>query len=256
MNLAIIQARMGSTRLPGKVLMPLCEKPMLFHIVKRLEQSSGLDQLMIATTNETEDDPVEQFCKEQGVVCYRGSTKDVLDRFYKAAEFVGVKNEDVIVRITADCPLVDPELLDRMLEAYQQSSVDYFSNVNPPTFPDGLDIEIFSFSSLQKAQQEAKLSSEREHVTLYIRNHPESFTMRNFESEVDFSKHRWTVDQPEDFEFIKKIYESLYPKKPIFLVREILALLKEQPWLTKENEKFQRNEGLLQSLQEDSYSTP
>lgn len=248
---AIIQARMGSSRLPGKIMMDLCGTPVLGHIVERLKGSEKIDKIIVATGNGEENDEVREFCGKNGILCFSGSENDVLDRFFKAAKMAGAKSEDTIIRITADCPLIDFDVLDRMLDRFFVEGVDYMSNSAEPTFPDGLDCEAFYFKTLEEAWKNAKLASEREHVTLYIRNHPEKFSVSVFKNSEDLSYLRWTLDEQEDYELIKQIYEKLYFEKPMFLLGDVLNLLKDEPELTKINSKFMRNEGLEKSLKND-----
>jgi len=238
---AIVQARFGSTRLPGKILKAISHKPMLWHIVDRLSHSRLIDQIIVATTNLSEDDQVQEFCELNNILFYRGSPEDVLSRYYTAAD---VNKADIVVRITSDCPVIDPIIVDRMLEKFfaenQLSNLDYLSNVLPRTFPRGLDTEIFSFNALAKAHHEATQRYEREHVTPYIYNHPEKFTIKNFTNEKDYSFHRWTVDTQEDFLLIEKVYDSLYNKKRLFFFEDILKLFEERPDLININQNVQQ----------------
>lgn len=251
MNIAIIQARMGSTRLPGKVLKKVCGKTLLELQNERLQRVAGIDQIVIATTLAGDDDDIVQLCAEKGIDFFRGSENDVLDRYYQAACTWGCKAKDTILRITADCPLIDPQVIASVLQLYDKAGADYASNADPPTFPDGLDVEVLSFAALTRAWQEAVLLSEREHVTPYIRKHPELFSRVNLENDTDYSDLRWTVDEPEDFALIKRIYEDLYYLKNDFLMGDILKLLEQKPEYKKINNSFRRNEGYRKSLQED-----
>lgn len=238
---AIIQARLGSTRLHGKILKVISEKPMLWHIVNRLSHSKLIDQIIIATTNLFEDDHVQEFCEMNNILFYRGSPEDVLSRYYEAANKF---KTDIVIRITSDCPVIDPLIVDNMLEYFfkenQLSNLDYLSNVLPRTFPRGLDTEIFSFNSLARAHTEATQQFEREHVTPYIYNHPEIFTTKNFTNDKDYSFHRWTVDTQEDFRLIEEIYKALYSKKELFLFEDILKLFEERPDLININQNVQQ----------------
>lgn len=241
---AIVQARMGSTRLPGKVLMPLRNKPVLWHVNERLKHSRNLNDIIIATTDLAEDDPIENFCSQHNIKCYRGSSSDVLSRYYYAAKFF---NAGLIVRITADCPLIDPRLIDSMLEVYEDLSLsgsapDYMSNVHPRTFPRGLDAEIFTFAALQKAFSEADKEFEREHVTPYFYQTPDRFKTYNFTSVADYSNHRWTVDTDEDFRLIAEIYSELYRENEIIGTDKILELFNSRPELFKINENIRQKE--------------
>ena len=253
MNYIIVQARMGSTRLPGKVLKKVCGKTLLELQNERIQMVAGIDRIVIATTVAAGDDEIVQVCTKNGIDCFRGSENDVLDRYYQAACNLGCKPEDTILRITADCPLIDPQVVTSVLQLYDEAGADYASNTDPPTYPDGLDVEVFSFAVLARTWQEAALPSEREHVTPYIRNRPELFTQVNLKNDIDLSNLRWTVDNPEDFELVRLIYENLYILKRDFLMRDILELLDKNPHYKNINNSFRRNEGYQKSLLEDAH---
>ena len=244
----IIQARLSSKRLPRKVLTKVEGKPMLWHLVNRLKHSKLNPEIIIATTNSDDDKEILSFTEDLGLKSFAGSVEDVLDRFYQTAAKYNLK---IIARITADCPLMDPEIFDRVVQFFLDGNYDYATNTLPPTFPDGLDVEVFNFKTLKKAWKEARLSSEREHVTPYIRNNPKMFVLGNIENEQDLSSLRWTVDEKEDLELVREIYKNLLPKKEIFLMNDILDFLKEHPKLVNINSKFIRNEGYLKSLKND-----
>ena len=176
---------------------------------------------------------------------------DVLDRYYKTAINYNVKSDDIIIRITSDCPLIDPFVVDKVIEEHLLNNNDYTSNVIDCTYPDGLDCEVFNFSTLKDAWVNANLSSQREHVTLYIRNNPDKFKLANVKHHKDLSELRWTLDEKEDFIFIDEIYKNLFNKSSFFTMEDILDLIKEKPNLLKINSEFIRNEGLLKSLNED-----
>ena len=246
--LAILQARVSSSRLPGKVLKPIMGRPMLALQIERVLQAKQIDQLIIATSTDPSDDALETLCREINVPCYRGSLNDVLDRFYQAAQTF---KSDHIVRITGDCPLIDPEVIDDVITFYLNSDYDYASNAVEPTFPDGLDIEIFRYSVLEEAGEKARLPSQREHVTPFIHQQPNRYRIGHYRNTENLSHLRWTVDEPEDFNLINKIYEELYPATPNFRMADILNLLQQRPeWLTI-NRQFKRNEGYLKSTCED-----
>lgn len=238
---AIVQARFGSTRLPGKILKPLSGKPMLLHVFNRLAQAKLVDKIIIATTILPEDDAVQIFCEENKILFFRGSSADVLSRYYETAKRF---NSNVIIRITADCPLIDPTIIDKMVERFTEETVkekfEYLSNVSPRTFPRGLDTEIFSFASLEKTYHEAHQEYEREHVTPYIYQHPEIFSLSNYPNNHDYSFHRWTVDTAEDFELIKEIYDALYNEKKIFLFADVLKLFENRPELFNINQNVKQ----------------
>jgi len=243
----IIQARMSSSRLPNKVLANIEGKPMIWHLINRLKHSKFSPLNIIATSNQDEDKVLLEVSENLNIEFYSGSLDDVLDRFYQASlKF----NIDPIIRITADCPVIDPEVVDKVIQAFIDGNYDYVSNGHPPTYPDGLDTEIFSFKTLEKVWKEAKLSSEREHVTSYILKNSNLFKIYNVVNDVDLSHLRWTVDEKDDLEFIREIYKYLYKKEEIFLKREILDLLKEKPELIEIN-RFKRNKGYDKSVKLD-----
>lgn len=248
MILAILQARVTSSRLPGKVLKPLLGVPMLLRQIERLQKAQKIDRLLVATSNEPSDDLIEKLCEEHGIGCYRGNLNDVLDRFYQAAR---VFNPEHVVRLTADCPLADPVLIDDVIGFYLDGGFDYASNAIEPTFPDGLDVEIFRFSCLEQAWRDATLPSQREHVTPFIHQQPLQFKIGHYKSPSDLSHLRWTVDEPKDFELVTMIYEALYPRNPDFSTQDILGLLDQRPELANWNTAHQRNEGYQKSLKAD-----
>lgn len=244
---AIIQARMTSTRLPGKVLMPCMERPLLSYLIERLRFSKYLDEIIIATTVNAEDEAIVLFAEGNGLPFYRGSEADVLDRYYRAAQVFGV---DHILRVTSDCPLIDPRLCDRVIDAYRTSDVDYVHT--GPTFAEGLDCEVFSFAALEQAWREASLVSEREHLTLYLHNHPELFKKMTMVNETDDSRYRFSVDEEEDYVVVKAILEGLYKENAEpFPPDEIKAFLDNNPSVAECNAHIIRNEGLVISLQND-----
>ena len=225
---AIIQARMGSTRLPGKVLAEIAGHPMLWHVVNRVREAKTLDKVIVATSDSPSDNILVASCEQDGIPCFRGREDDVLDRYYQAARWIGA---DAIVRITADCPLIDPVVLDKVVTAYLDGECNYASNTIERTYPDGLDTEVFSFEALEKAWREARLMSEREHVTPYIWKNLDLFRLRQVTQQTDLSDLRWTVDEPEDLEFVRKIYEYLYQPGHVFLMDDIVKLLQRHPEL-------------------------
>ena len=242
---AIIQARMGSTRFPGKVLEPICSKTMLQHVIERTKKASRINEILVATTCSDEDDVlVEEVEKIKNVAVFRGSEEDVLDRYYKAVQGTGT---EVIVRITSDCPLIDPVVVDAMIEIYlkkiaENASVDYLSNTLVRTFPRGLDAEVFSFAALEKVFNEAKEDYQREHVTPYIWQNPDAFKLECFRNDEDLSFHRWTVDEKEDLHLIREIYKELYQGGCCFLFREVIELFKRQPKLLEINAHIRQKE--------------
>lgn len=250
MTTAILQARMGSTRLPGKMLLPIIDgKGALELMLERVSAATLLDRVVVATTTLIEDDPLVHLCEKLGVACFRGDSGNVLDRYYQCARTVG--RDDVLVRLTGDCPLHDPAVIDSVVAFFREGQYDYAANTHPPTYPDGLDAEVFSFAALERAWREATLLSEREHVTYYLYTHPESFRVGNLAQEEDLSAHRWTLDEPADLEFIRQVYASLYPSGEKFGMRDVLALLNERPELLNINQDIVRNAGLAKSLELD-----
>ena len=237
MILAILQARMSSTRLPGKVLKPIMGQPMLELQIERVSRCKGLDRIIVATSTHDEDSAIVQLCKGLGIGFYRGDLNNVLDRYYRAARQFGA---DHVVRITGDCPLIDPVFIDRLIAFYMARGSDYASNCRPPTLPDGLDAEIFSFAALEQAWNEATDPFELEHVMSFILKHPERFSISNFQHKENLSHLRWTVDEPEDFDMVSQIYEALYPKKPRFGTEDVLGFLKKHPDLTMLNERHKQ----------------
>lgn len=243
---AIIQARMSSTRLPGKVLMPLAGKPVLEHVVSRVALCQTIQKIVVATSVDPSDDVIEQWCNGHGVMCQRGSLHDVLDRYYQAA--VAAKAE-AIVRITADCPAIDPTIVDEVVSGFVSGGYEFYGLSGE--FPDGLDCTVFAFSAIEKAWKEATLPSEREHVGPYIEKHPELFKSGALKKFAGLAHHRWTLDEPRDHEFLEAVFSRLYhPDRP-FLANDILALLDAEPQLAAINGSIVRNEGYLKSLQSD-----
>jgi spore coat polysaccharide biosynthesis protein SpsF len=228
-TVAIIQARVGSTRLPGKVLMDVAGESMLARVVNRTGRAKELDAVVIATTTQPADDAIVRLCHEQGWPFFRGSEEDVLDRYYQAAL---VYEADVVIRITSDCPLIDSGVIDKVVEEFllRYPDVDYASNGIQRTYPRGLDVEVMRFDALGRAWQEDHNAASREHVTPFIWRQPEKFTIRNIANDNDYSYMRWTVDTPEDLAFVRRVY--CHFKKNTFSWREVLELLEEHPeWL-------------------------
>lgn len=225
---AIIQARMGSTRLPGKILKTVNGKTLLEYQIERVKQAKAIDQIIIATTVKESEQPIVRLCEKIGIDYYRGSEQDVLSRYYEAAQKYNV---DVIVRLTSDCPIIDPEVIDKVVNEYveNQSSVDYVSNTLERTYPRGLDTEVFSFTALNKAYHEAVLPRDKEHVTAYLYTNPDLFKLQGVKNEQNYSSYRWTVDTEEDFELIQLILGELYNPNKLFQLEHVINLLKEHP---------------------------
>lgn len=225
---AIIQARMGSTRLPGKILKEVNGKTLLEYQIERVQRSININEIIVATTTNETDDSIVRLCRKLGIACYRGSEQDVLGRYFEAATDYGA---NVIVRLTSDCPLIDPIIIDDVIHCYQsnQDLLDYCSNTIKRTFPRGLDVEVFSYEALENAHENAILDCDREHVTAYIYTNPAQFHLDGFEYKQDLSHYRWTVDTIEDLELIHKIIDALYPLNKEFLLQDVLNLLIENP---------------------------
>jgi len=247
-TVAIIQARISSTRLPEKVLKIIEGKTVLEHVINRVRAAKNIDDMVVATTVKKEDLEIVKLCASLGISVFCGSEDDVLDRYYQTAKLFKAGH---IVRITSDCPLIDPQIIEEVIELYFQKKADYASNTMPETFPDGLDTEVFSYKTLKKAWKNAKLSSEREHVTPYIRKYPNIFKIVNLKCEYNLNDKRWTLDEPEDFKFIKIIYKNLYSEDSLFGMIKILDFLKKNPEIGELNKNIIRNEGYLKSLEKD-----
>jgi len=235
---AIIQARMGSTRLPGKVMKDISGKPMLQHIIERLTNCQLINEIIIAIAQE-KNKSLLHLTLECGAKSFMGNVKDVLDRYYQAAKKHHV---DVIVRITSDCPLIDPGVVDKVIAFYLRNrfTVDYVSNRLKPSYPRGLDTEVYSFQILREVWEKAKDEYQREHVTPFIYEHPEMFRLANVGNGEDLSYMRWTVDEEKDLEFVRKIYKGLYKEGEIFVMEDILALLAEKSQLLEINKKIKQ----------------
>ena len=235
-----IQARTSSSRLPYKVLLPLCGEPLLLRMIERIRHSDHAGTIVVATSISKEDDVIEQLCFKQGINCCRGNLLDLLDRHYQLA----VEYEaDAIVKIPSDCPLIDPAIIDRVIKYYLDhfSEFDFVSNLHPPTFPDGNDVEIMSFETIKTAWENAVRPLEREHTTPYIWENPQKFKIGNVTMPFgeDYSAtHRWTIDYEEDYQFICEVYNSLYEQNPIFGFDEIMALVEEHPEFGGINDQY------------------
>lgn len=232
---AIIQARMGSSRLPGKVLKDIAGKPMLGRVVERTQKAKMIDEVVIATTLDTSDDAVAEFCCSVRIQCFRGSVFDVLDRFYQAARSF---TADIVVRLTGDCPLLDPELIDKAIVELESNNLDFAANRLPPpwkrTYPVGLDVEVCTFAALERAWKEAEKPFEREHVMPYLYDEKDRFRVSVLEADEDHSDQRWTVDTPEDLELMRKVY-GYFKNIKAFSWKDVLDYFKEHPELSRIN---------------------
>jgi len=237
-TIAIIQARMSSTRLPGKVMKKLVDKSVLAHVISRLQMAKTLDGVVVATTSHQVDDVIAVESQKYGAAVYRGSEEDVLGRYYEAASECAA---DVVVRITSDCPLLDPELIDCLVQKFfSLPAADYLSNTLERTYPRGLDVEIFSRKVLATAFRQALASFEREHVTPYIYQHEDLFQLVSHVDRINRSNHRWTLDTPSDWQFVEAVYQHLYQVKEMFTTGDVLALLQRHPEIGKLNEQVRQ----------------
>jgi spore coat polysaccharide biosynthesis protein SpsF len=243
----MIQARTGSSRLPGKVLSQIENKSMIWHVINRVKKIKSVQQIVLITTNDESDQVLLDIAKNEDIMGFAGDTTNVLSRHYQCALKTSA---DPIIRITSDCPIIDPYLVEDMLQFFLTHNYDYVSNIHPATYPDGLDVEIFSFQTLEKTFLDAKLNSEKEHVTPYVEKHPELFNIFNFENDEDLSHIRLTVDEKEDLELIQHLYSVMSPKND-FGLNEIKNIISKNPELFRINSKYGRNEGYLKSLKED-----
>jgi spore coat polysaccharide biosynthesis protein SpsF len=250
--LAILQARVSSSRLPGKVLAPILGQPMLARQLERLRRARLIDRLVVATSDDSSDDAVAALCAALGIGCYRGSLNDVLARFHGAYCAYGPAQH--VVRLTGDCPLIDPAIVDLVIRRHLAGIADYTTNGIQPTWPDGQDVEVMRAEGLQRAFTEAHLSYEREHVTPYIYMHPEIFQIEHVKGPRDLSALRWTVDEAADLAMVREVYAVLYPVNPDFCLDDVIALLAQRPELVDINSSFRRNEGYDLSVARDSVS--
>jgi spore coat polysaccharide biosynthesis protein SpsF len=239
----IMQARTGSTRLPEKVLKKIKNKTILEHDIDRVLKAKTVDELVIATTEKDEDNVIVDIAKNCSVGYYRGSEDNVLSRYYFAAKKY---DAEIVIRITSDCPLIDPQIIDDMVNEFlklrKNENIDYLSNKVKMTFPRGLDVEVFTFDALEKTFLEATQKFEKEHVTPYIYLNPKKFKIKNYENDTDYSMFRWTLDTEEDFLFIKKIYDHLYNENKMFLFRDVLKYVQENPEISKLNEHVRQKD--------------
>jgi spore coat polysaccharide biosynthesis protein SpsF len=245
MVVIIVQARMGSTRLPGKVLKPIAGRPMLSYQIERLRRVKLARRVVVATSDGKADDDIAKFCAAHDIDCTRGSEHDVLARFCDAAQQF---NASTIVRVTADCPLIDPDLIDRAISTFLGSNQpDYLSNMLEPSWPYGMAVEVMTAAALHQANREAQDAAEREHVTPFIYWRPERYRLESLTMTPNLSRHRWTVDTPEDFELITRILKTLYVRKAEFSMDDVLCLLEQHPDWTRINELVQQKSVLPSS---------
>jgi spore coat polysaccharide biosynthesis protein SpsF len=235
---AIIQARVGSTRLPNKIFADISGQPLLWHVINRLRKSKYLDSIIIATTVNVKDDEIEKWALDNKVLCFRGSEANVLQRYYEAAKYFDV---EVIVRITADDPFKDYKIMDQVIDKFKMEGADFACNNNPPSFPEGLDIEVFSFDAIEQANIKALTDIEKEHVTQHFYKNPDKFKISTISHEMDLSYLRWTIDEELDLKMARNVYDKIYGKKTLFLMDDILELIRQNPEIALINAKVNRS---------------
>jgi spore coat polysaccharide biosynthesis protein SpsF len=238
--LTVIQARNGSSRLPGKIALPLCSKPLLVRMVERVKRSELCGTVVVATTTDSSDDAIPELCSKENILCFRGHPSDLLDRHYQAALAFKAR---IVLKIPSDCPLIDPAVIDKGIRYFLESPdlYDFVSNLHPASYPDGNDVEVMTMEALSKAWSEAQRPLEREHTTPYIWENPDRFRIGNFamDGTKDYSMtHRWTIDYSEDYAFIDAVYKELYPSNPQFGLADILNLLGKRPDIFALNSKY------------------
>jgi len=226
----VMQTRLGSSRLPGKTMLPLAGKPLFIRQLERMKAARLCGTLVVATTKEPADDTIEAVCIQEDIPCFRGHASDLLDRHYRLAKLY---EADIVLKIPSDCPLIDPRVIDKVIRCFLDNRhlYDYVSNLHPATYPDGNDVEIMSFKTLEQAWRQAKRSFEREHTTPYIWERPDSFRIGNvvMDDGLDYSLvHRWTIDYAEDYQFIRAVYDELYEEDNLFSMDSILELLQRR----------------------------
>lgn len=237
MIIAIIQARLGSTRFPKKIFSTLADKPLIWHVINRLKYSKKIDKIVLATTDTLTDNELATWAEKEGVALFRGSESNVLERFYLAAKQF---DSDIIVRITADDPFKDPVIIDRVIDKLLKEKLDFAYNNYPPSFPEGLDTEVFTFNSLERAYTQCVNDYEREHVTQFFYRNKELFKQGNFANTSDLSHLRWTIDTELDYSMANEIYKLLYNNNEIFLMDDILEVIKKNPKISEINKYVPR----------------
>jgi spore coat polysaccharide biosynthesis protein SpsF len=247
--LAILQARTTSTRMPAKSIKPLVGAPMIIRQLERISRARLIDKIVVATSSDPSDDFLADLVQQARISVFRGDLDDVLGRF---AATLAVHPGEHVVRLTADCPLTDPDVIDAVIAHHLVCGADLTGNCINPTFPDGLDVEVVSPAALKQAAEVAELNYEREHVTQYFYRRPTQFDIAGYVSRQNLSHHRWTVDYPEDFRFVEACYQELFPTKPDFGYRDVLALLAARPELCKPNAHLQRNARLAQAINRET----
>jgi len=251
MNTAIIQARMGSTRLPGKIMYNVCGESLLSLMIKRIKNAKKLDKIIIATTNNPNDDVIVNFCKSNKIDFFRGSEHDVLSRYYETAKKF---QSNIIIRLTSDTPLLDPKTIDSVVEQYEKNNYDYVSNQFPfpRTYPDGTNVEVFSFNLLKEMYEKAKNPSDREHVTTFVSMQPKLFKIFRVDYPKDISKYRFNLDYDVDYQLIKKVYEEFYSTNPHFTLEDIILWLEKNPNIFKLNADIKPYQNMIKSFNNDT----
>jgi spore coat polysaccharide biosynthesis protein SpsF (cytidylyltransferase family) len=257
-TVAIIQARINSTRLPGKVLRKIGNEPMLHHVINQVRGSRLIKDIMVVTTTMPQDDVIVKYCKKNNIKCFRGSSTDLLDRYYKCAKKFGI---DPIVRITSDCPLIDPRVVDKAITKFLKGSFDYVANNlekhngkwnnSPCNFPQGMTVEVSSFRALEHAWKKAKKPSEREHVFPYVQFNPKLFRVSNFKYPRDLSFIRCTIDRLDDLQFVTELFKRFPKNKKFIEIKDIVKIVRKEPELVKMNNRIAFDEGYKKSLTED-----
>lgn len=248
---AIIQARMGSSRLPGKIMLKVCGKTFLEHMIERVKKSKKIDEIIIATTDKPSEDVIVDLCKNLGVLFFRGPEEDVLARYKLASDVIGA---DIIVRLTSDNPLVDFRIIDEAIQIFQDNEYDFVSNysLNSTTYPHGFAVEVFSAKVLNEAHEEAKKPSDREHVVFFTKNQPKRYKIFQMNNLEDLSNYRVTLDYNEDYLVIKAIFEGLYPSKnDDFSMSDVISWLDDHPEVKKLNSKIKPYLNILKSFEDD-----
>lgn len=248
---AVIQARMNSTRLPGKILIQVCGKPFLQHLIERIKNSKKINKIIVATSLNKEDDVIEEFCNKYSISCYRGSENDVLSRYKDASDKFKI---DTIVRLTSDTPLLDGKMVDETVQVFLENNADFVSNCYPlpRTYPDGTNVEVFSKKILNEMYEKAKKPSEREHVTFYVLDRPKEYTIIKVDLEKDFSKYRFNLDYKEDYELLKILFEKFYENNQGFTIFDCIEFLKQNPDIQQINSKIIPFQGILKSFDIDA----
>ena len=246
----IIAARISSSRLPGKVMLKLGNKIILRHMIDRMKVAKKLDNIVVATSLNPNDDVLYEYCRQNSIDCYRGDENDLIDRYYTISKKI---NCDVIARFGADCPLIDPKIIDKVITIYLENDFDFVSNHGPPpkTYPEGMTLDVYSANILCEAFHDAKKPSEREHISPFFWNNPKRYRLHRVDYHTDISKYRLSLDYSEDFELIQIIFKKLYNENVIFSLEEIIQFLEKNPKIKKINSHIEQSIGIKRSFEED-----